>query len=742
MSFQQPIGQPVPRTDGVEKVTGATRYTADLSPMPGMLWAKALRSPHAHARITRIDVTRAEELSGVHAVLTGADVSGILVGRQVLDMPVIAETVVRYVGERVAVVAAESVDIANAALELIEVTYEELPAVFDATQAMAAGAPLLHPALNSYVGLPEPLPEPSNLHIRKTWEHGDIDAAFAAADLVVEGTYETARMHQAYLEPHACIVWLDEAGRAHVIASNKAPYRVRRDLARSLDIEPGALLFHPVPLGGDFGGKAPVMDIPVAYLLAKRTGRPVKMVMTYAEELAAAGPRHSSRITMRTALRFTGEILGHRATVVFNSGAYAGNRQSGIGDLPASRGAVGPYRIPATRIDVAYVYTNLTPGGFMRAPGGTQTTFAFESHMDAIARRLGMDPAEYRLQHLVRDGDAMPLGAEFRDIRGAETLQAALDAARYSTPKPPNTGRGVAVADRTAGPGRTQAGVRFNASGTIEAFTSIFEQGAGTYTALQQIAAGTLGVPMEMVRVQVWDTDGATFDTGVGASRSMRLASPAMHRAATEAREKLLSVAAEVLGWPSSSTTLDRTDVVRGDTGERQPWASLLARTGAPVEAIVENQEQGEPSHTSFTAQVAEVAVDPETGQVRLVRFTTAQDTGVIINPLGHRGQVLGSVIQGIGQALSEELVLDSGRVTNGSFLDYKIPAAPDVPEIRDVLLRSEVGTGPLNVREIGEGPLGPVAAAIANAIEDATGQRVRQLPLRAEDVLRMLRGG
>lgn len=745
MPFKTPttkalIGQPVPHLQGDQLVKGDVKYVADLR-IQGMLWGKSLRSPIPHGTILSIDTSRAEQLSGVRAIITGMDTLGLRVGRQVMDIPICAEDVVRYVGERVAAVAADTPDIAATAIDLIEVQYEPLPSADGIDEAIADNAPILHPNLNSYRGLPSLVDSPSNVHIKTSWAHGNVGEGFSAAKHVVEGWYDTARMHQAYMEPHACIVWMDDDQRIHVIANNKAPYRVRRDLALSLGVEPEQFVFHPNPIGGDFGGKAPIMDIPAAYFLAKKSNKPVRMAMTYSEELAAAGPRHGARIHMRSGLNERGEIVAHHAKVYFNGGAYAGNRQSSIGDLPASRGAVGPYRIQNTQIDVSYVYTNQVPGGFMRAPGGTQTIFAFESHIDAIARHLHVDPALYRLSNLVREGDTMPLGEVFSDVRAVQTLEAALKASNYHSPKSPLTGRGVAVAERTAGPGRTQIGVTLTSAGKVEVLTSIFEQGTGTYTAIRQIVAHLLDIKLGLVSVQAWNTDGAHFDTGVGASRSMRLATPAIHSAVAEVCQKIAAVASEFLGWPAAQVDVVGTDVTRSDNGDSYPWSRLIDRTGTPVSAVVINEESGHPSHTAFTAQVAEVAIDEETGLVRLIKFTSAQDTGTVINPMGHRGQIYGSIVQGIGQALMENLAIQNGRVSNSSFLDYKIPTTADLPEMIDILLPALGGTGPLKVKEIGEGPIGPVASAIVNAVEDAVGVRLRSIPLDAEAVLRALRG-
>jgi len=317
------IGQPTTRIEGQDKVTGTTQYTADVA-LPGTLWGRALRSPLPHARILRIDTSRAQQVPGIHAVLTGADVRGIRYGRRLFDVPVLAEDRVRFAGERVAAVAAQDRDAAEEALTLIDVEYEELPAVFDPLEALGEEAPILHPEVNSYIGLPRPLEKPSNAFARDTWSKGNIDAGFAQADLIIENTFTVPRQHQAYLETHSCLVWLDDQGRVQVWASSKVPYQVKEQLAVALRLPKERIRLNPVAIGGDYGGKGSPMDIPLAYFLAVRTGRPVRMVMDYVEELTAGNPRHAAIIQLKTGVKREGTIVAHQARVVFDSGAYGG----------------------------------------------------------------------------------------------------------------------------------------------------------------------------------------------------------------------------------------------------------------------------------------------------------------------------------------------------------------------------------------------------------------------------------
>jgi CO/xanthine dehydrogenase Mo-binding subunit len=732
------IGQPTPRIEGPAKVTGATQYTADVA-LPGTLWGRALRSPLPHARIVRIETSRAQQVPGVHVVLTGADVRGIRYGRRLFDVPVLAEDRVRFAGERVAAVAAQDRDAADEALALIDVEYEELPTVFDPLAALEEDAPILHPEVNSYIGLPKPLDKPSNAFARDTWSKGNIDEGFAQADLIIENTFTVPRQHQAYLEPHSCLVWLDDQGRVQVWASSKVPYQVKEQLSVALGLPKERIRLNPVAIGGDYGGKGSPMDIPLAYFLAVRTGRPVRMVMDYVEELTAGNPRHAAIIQLKTGVKREGTIVAHQARVVFDSGAYGGFKPVPTVNLGGAAKAGGPYKIPHVHIEGMQVYTNTIPGGFMRAPGEPQAVFAIESHIDCIARQLGRDPLDFRLQNLLEAGAETPIGTRYQSIRAKETLEAVVAAAGYHTPKAPNVGRGIAMGERPPAGGESHAAVTLNPDGSVIVHTSIFEPGTGTYTILRQIVAEELHVPIQSIQIQVWDTDGVPFDTGVGGSRVTRVAGGAAYQAARDASREMCMAAAELLAWPEEALTLRGADVIRQDTGDSHPWAALLQRRGEPVVGRGSIQDMHPSPVTSFTAQVAEVAVDPETGAVQLLRFTTAHDVGQVLNPVDHQGQIEGAVMQGIGYALSEELAVDEGRVTSVSFGDYKIPNMQDIPVLHTVILASESGPGPYNAKGIGENPIGPVAPAIANAVADAIGVRIKDLPITAEKVYRAL---
>ena len=729
------LGRPTPRVDGLAKVTGTARYVADQT-IPGMISGRLVHSTRSHARILGIDTAAARALPGVHAVITGEDVGQYLYGRRMKDMPVLARGVVRYSGERLAAVAAETEEIARHAADLIDVTYEDLPAVLDVTGALEPDAPLLHPDFNTYPGV-RPLSEPSNAYQWTVNDRGDLDAGFAEADIIVEGEYETQRHHQAYLEPHASVVSI-EGGRAHVWTNTKVPQNIRDDLAATVGIPRDDIVLHHSHIGGDFGGKGTPLDLPVCYFLARAAGRPVRMVADYIEEFLAGSPRHATRTRLRTGVMRDGSIRAHHVQFFVNSGAYAAYKPAGvIGGAPR---AAGPYRIPNTRIESIHVYTNTVPGGHMRAPGSPQAVFALESHLDEIARRLGIDPLDFRMRNLIEDGEETAWGQRFEHVRVKETLEAAADAAGYGEARAPFVGRGIAIGDHGSGGGIGNAEVALEPGGGVVLGTAIFDQGSGTHTTLQQVVAEELRTPLHRIRLEVWDTDGTVDDSGIGGSRATRVNTTVAYQAAQDARRRLVRLAAERLGEPEAAITLDGDEIRVEGREQALRWPELLAEWEERVVGRAYLEDTEPVRVTGFVAQIAEVEVDPETGEVRVLGLTTAHDVGRVLNPVGHQGQINGGVVQGLGYALMEELTVEDGRVATLSFGDYKIPTSLDIPELRTVLLESGAGVGPYAIKGIGETPNVPVAAAIANAVADAAGVRIADLPLTSEKVYRALR--
>ena len=716
------VGAPTARVEGPDKVTGRQRYSADME-MEGLLWGKILRSPYPHARIVRIDASRAREVPGVRAVITGADYPR-LIGRALKDLPVLAYEKVRFIGERVAAVAADTAAAAKEALDLIEVEYEELTPVFDMQEAITPGAPAVHDDPTSYTGAfvhPE-RPDLPNLCSFDRWSRGDLAAGFAAADRISENTFRTQKQHHVYMETHACVVAVDGDGNADVWASNKSPYALRGQLAMSLGVEPASIRIHPMAVGGDFGGKGSPMDTPVAYLLSQVSGRPVKIVMGYDEELLAANTRHPSEITVRTGVTNDGMLTALEVSACFDSGAYGAFKAVPNVNLHAMEQTASCYRVPAFDVKSYVAYTNVIPSGHMRSPGGPQVTFAVEAQLNIVAAELGIDPAELRMKNLVQEGDIAPNGEQWAIIKAKETLQAALDAAGWEDPKPAFVGRGIAMYERGPIGGDSSCKLVLHADRSLTLILPIPDPGQGGPTVMQQIAAEHLGVESNRVAVRLAPTDQLPFDMGVGGSRTTFAVGVAVAQAA--------------------ETLMARLKETAGDAPFDEAAAALVAAEGGDVTIDVYRKTPfiPDPASTEFTAQVAEVEVDPETGQVTVRRVITSHDVGTIINPAGHQGQIAGGAIQGFGMAMMEEFTLDGGKPVALNLADYKIPTIMDVPKLETVLVGRDDGPGPFNSGAIAESANVPTAAAVANAVSDAIGKPVLQLPVSAEYVLGLLR--
>ena len=700
------IGAPVPRIEGPDKVTGRTVYAADVT-LPGMLWGKLLRSPLPHARIRRIDASAAWRVPGVRAVVTGADHPNLYVGKVLRDMPVLCWDRVRYVGDRVAAVAADTPEAADEALDLIDVDYEPLPAVFDPLEAMLPGAPLLHADPAAYDGAPltRLATDVHNGQTRLAWSKGDLDLGFRQADLVLEHTFSVPSRHQGYLEPYASVLALDDDGRVQVWCSGKAPFRVRRQLAQALGLPEEQIRVNVAAVGGDFGGKGDARDLPVAYLLARMADRPVKIVMSYAEELTAGNPTHPTRVVIRSGVSRDGRLTARQVRTVHASGAYGAMKPNAA--LSTWHYVGGGYRIPHASFEFLQVYTNTVPGGYFRAPGAHQYTFALESHTDLLARELGMDPAEFRLMNVLDQGEQDAVGNRLRLVNARQVLEAALDAGRWGHAQAePGRGRGVAVFGRQIGGGLGGAVLTAEADGTFTVISPTVDVGTGTHTIEQQIAATELGVPLASVRVRPGDTDSTPFDEGPRASRVTYTEGQAVVRACAQVRQAM-----------ADGATLPLTVTVAHDAP--QPGDVMY-----------------------FSAQVANVAVDPETGQVTVLRVVTAHDVGAIINPVTHQGQINGGFVTGLGLGVSEEFVTVEGRIVNGNLGEYKLPSVADLPALETVLIRTPGGTGPYEAKAIGELANNATAAAIANAVAAATGARLFELPITAQRVHAALRAG
>ncbi len=736
------VGKPVTRADGRPKVTGEIRYTADLL-LPGMIWGKCLRSPFPHARIVRLDVTEAKRVRGVVTALAAADIPEKLIGRSMKDIPVLARGKVRFVGEKVAVVAAETPDIAEEALGRVVVEYEELDAVYDPLVAMASGAPIIHENIENYENVWRPLPDLANVHSHAQWRLGDAEKAFAECDRTFEQTFCSQRVHHGYLEPHAVVVAIDSSERILIWSPAKGPYITRQQLAEWLGVDGTKITFQLCPIGGDFGGKGSLMDIPICYYLAKTTGRPVKMVMTYFEELTAANPRHPSVITIRTGVK-DGKLFSREVKAVFNSGAYAGFKNSEMVNLPGARHGAGAYSIPNVRIDAFSVYTNCVPSGIMRAPGGPQMSFAVECHMDYIAKQLGMDPWDFRRVNVSSCGDSMASGLSVQNGLGGVLLDG-LSRKLKTIPKPkkPYTGRGLALCAREINIGEANVEVGIKRDGRVYILTTVPDTGTGAHTIFRQLVSETLGLPASEIEVTLGTTDTFPTDVAVAASRITYVGGQAVHKGALILRERLIEMAANLLGCSPPSVHLSGA-FIRGPNGKNVTFAELAAKAAVEGEALrgSGNFTVKERSGVScFFAQASDVEINPETGKVKILRMISAHDVGTIINPVTHQGQIEGGMVQGLGFALLENLIDEDGRITTADLGSYRIPSICDVPAHQCVLVKDTDGPGPFHSKPIGEHSTVPTAAAVANAVYDAIGVQITELPITAEKVWAAIHG-
>jgi CO/xanthine dehydrogenase Mo-binding subunit len=698
-----------------------------------------LRSPYAHAKIKRIDTTRAAALPGVKLVLTGSDVSGIKIGKKIIDMPILADSVVRYVGEKVAAVVADSEANAEAAVERIEIDYEQLPSITDVESALLPQAPILHPALSEYKGLLQKFEAPTNAFVQLTWKKGDVDEGFRQSEVVVENTFYVPAVHQAYIEPHSCVVRVNGDGSTEVWASTKSPYALREQVGNAMNIAPGQIIVHPCYVGGDFGGKGDANEVALCYQLSKRCAAPVKFVVDYTEELIAGNPRHGAVIRVKTGVKRNGLMIAEQIEFLFDSGAYGSYRPQGF--LVGAHDASGPYRIPHCRVEEKYIYTNKTPCGYMRAPGHVQGFFASESQRDQIARRLDMDPVAFRRMNFMYDGDTAPLGEHIEHVRPEETLNKALEASGPFGAKNKNIGRGCAIGNWVSKGGESYAYVKIDEAGKITLSSAVIDTGPGAYSIMRQIVGQELKVPLDDIRVEMLDTSKVIKDTGVRGSSSTRVHGSSAYEAAVRAREDLLNAAATAMQTTPDQLLFYEGGVIHGRAEKRMTLAEIVCARGEPIVAEGHYANMADGPESSLVAQVADVEVDDETGAVTVRRLTTAHNTGTILNPLTHQGQIDGAVLMGVGYGVMEGLQTDDeGKVLTTNLGDYKIPNIKDIPELKTAIVQSNAGSGPYNSMSIGEHALIPTAAAIANAIEDAVGVRIASLPITAEKVLSALK--
>ena len=738
------VGKPAPKIEGAKKVSGQALYTADHL-LPGTVWGKILRSPYPHARISRINTERAKKHAGVLGVLTAADIPEVLTGRRLRDMPMLARDRVRFIGEKVAVVAAEERDVAEEAAQLIEVEYEPVTPVFDPLMAITEGAPELHERLAEYQGLPSIGAPPKNTYSHEEWLLGDIEQGFREADRIFEDRFSTQHVHQTYLEPHSSVVSIDrDTGIIHVWVSNKVPYNTKNSLSDAIGVPAEKIVIHVSTIGGDFGGKGALMDLPLCYFLSQRLNRPVRMVMSYTEELTAANPRHAAQIAIKTGLRNDGRITARQIKVYWNGGAYGAMKPIPTVNLPGAVKAAGAYAIPNVRIDSYAIYTNSVPCGHFRSPGLVQLAFAGESQIDMIAAAMKIDPFELRLRNALTDGFPTPDVKGMVDVKCKEVLETAAKATNWKKKNlPAHVGRGMALSYRHVGLGDANARMRLNPDGKISILTTYADTGTGAHTILCQMVAEVLNVPLHQIGLEVGTTDAFRSESGTGASRVTFVLGQAVLKAAAQLKSLLCEQAAAMFGTASDKVMLKNGRLWTDQPATRSLSLAEFARAAADKNLKLEvesyHAERETPPEGVFAACIAEVAVDPTTGQVTVRKLDTIHDVATILNPVGHQGQIDGGIMQGVGYGLMEELVMDEGRVTTANLGEYKVPNIHDVPQLRTTFVHSHEGASPFQSKEIGESAISQVAPAIANAVYDAVGVRIMDLPLTAEKVFRAL---
>ena len=741
------VGTRPVRPDGVPKVTGAAQFGADYY-LPGMLYGKVLRSPHAHARIRSIDTSRAEALPGVKAVITGADLPDhpfefvgperLAVNFWHITRNIMAREKALYEGHAVAAVAAISTSIANRALALIDVDYEVLPHVIDVEEAMAEDAPLLFEDMITRGVDPAPN-RPSNVSKKVGFEIGDIDAGFAEADEVIEKHFRTAPIHQAYIEPQACLANWEGGGKAEVWSSSQGHFAVRSLTAKLTGMTIGDIKVNPAEIGGGFGGKTIVYLEPVAVTLSKKSGHPVRMNMSREEVFKGTGPTSGASMTVKIGVKRDGVMTAAEAVLKYQAGAFPGS--------PVMNGcmcAFAPYDIPNQRTVGFDVVSNRPKAAAYRAPGAPISAYAVESALDIAAKTIGMDPLEFRLKNAATPGTRMVYGPKLAHGGYVETVQALLDHPGYKAPLGPNQGRGSASGYWFNGAGDSGANVAVNADGTVTIATGSPDIG-GTRASMAIMAAETLGIDYNLIQSSVVDTETVPYCHVTGGSRVTYATGLAVIDACKKVIDDMRARAAliwdvdvEAVVWEDGHAKPASSNVGDFEPLSLKDIASKFSATGGPIGATGTVNAGGQAP--GFSTQFCDVEVDPETGRVTILRFVAAQDAGRAIHPSYVEGQMQGGVVQGIGWALNEEYIYDAdGRMSNPGFLDYRVPVASDVPMIEPIVVEVPNPNHPYGVKGVGEVSLCPPMAAIANAVADAIGRRLQELPMSPPKVLEAL---
>lgn len=748
----QVLGKGVPRVDAVEKVTGAARYGADVN-LPGQLWARFLHSPHGHARIKRIDTSKAEKIPGVVKILTQESIGAGATQETVdtvhgfkLSQNLFARDVVRYQGEKIACVAALSPQIASDAVRAIEIEWELLPPVDHEEQGIQPAAPLIRDDAATAQAIPGSpwahLGQWKNIAQEVHFQAGDLAAGFAEADVVLEDVFRIPRVHQTYIEPHACIARVDPSGRVTVWTSTQSIFAIRSGIASSLGIPQSSINVIGQTIGGGFGGKFGTLVHPYAVLMSQLTGRPVKIVYTREEEMVDGRPAPGATIWVKTGVKKDGTITARQAVGLWDCGHVPGASIGATGRI------IGVYTCKNVKYDAYGIYTNKPGTAAYRAPGAPQGTYASEANLNRCAAAIGMDPVEFRLKNMAEDGDQRVNDrAPLKRVAFKQTLRQVADLAGWEhRTKGEHEGWGVAVGEWTNGAGPGSAVCSLGEDGTLKVFSGAMDI-TGTDTGMAQIAAEVVGVPFETVRVIRGDTDSAPYATGSGGSVVLFSMGNAVKRAAETLRDKIWALAEKHL--EAERGELEQINVtsdqgrkvariqVKADPDNSVSLAELaqvaLRSTGGPL--VGTGTFASEPSHPVISAQIVKIRVDPDTGVLEPLELHQSLDVGFAVNPLEVEGQMEGGAVQGLAWGWMEEMQIRGGRNVNNHLSDYRLPTPMDVPLIKNAYVEVPSENGPFGVKGIGEPVIVPTPAALQAAVQDAVGVWINDLPLTPERI-------
>jgi carbon-monoxide dehydrogenase large subunit len=759
------VGKSVPLIDSVEKVTGEGLYGVDVK-LPGMLYAKVLRSPYPHAKIIRMDTSEAERLPGVYAVVTAKDMPDRRVGLSLKDEFLLAKDKVRFAGEAVAGVAAVDLETAEQALQSIRVEYQELQPVFDPLEALRDRAPIVHEDLGRYeqssyqIRFMRPIGG-TNIASHIKVRTGDVAKAFRDADVVLEDSFRCHRIHHCYMEPHAVLADY-RRDKITVWTNGQRPFDICVYVADLFNLPVSKVRIINTKIGGGFGGKITARLEPIAIALSRKSRKPVKLVLTRQEEFTGFGGQHSAVVKIKSGATRDGKLTALELETVWDAGAYADGGIS-VASMAGAAGAPGPYRVPNLKIDSYLVYTNTANPSALRGMGMQQIAWAVESQMDMMAEKLGIDPVEFRLMNAFEEGDRSATGEVLDSVSVRECITKVAEALEWGKgPEVPNRGKAICAWHKFSAPGTTSSAVvKINGDGSVNLLTGASEIGQGSNTVLAQLVAEELGIRLDDVSVTSGDTDATPFDHGSFSSRITHHTGNAVKFAAEDAKRQMLDVAVQMLQpmeiTPQALEMKDRRVYVRSNPEVGFSFAEVAlasrVRYGTPI--LGKGSFRGRGSHLLdpetgqsdkpaasewvYMAQGAEVEVDRETGEIKILKLVGAYDCGKAINPASVRGQLLGGMMMGVGLSLFEEMVFEAGRMVIPSFMDYLIPTAQEAPPMEAIIVERPHPAGPHGAKGIGEASIILIAPAIGNALHAATGVRIRDLPLLPAKVLNAL---